>query len=124
MILRDLALLQRRADVKGSVLMKNFRIVFYKSDLGELVKLKEFFKEAEAVNDLVSDPPDEFIDMLGTFFPVHGWAEIEKRNSTIYVIFAEREEKLETVDADEFTEWLKEVSPSDFSLKPFERENL
>lgn len=105
-------------------MMKNFKIVFYKSDLGELVKLKEFFKEAEAVNDLVQDPPDEFIDMLGSFFPVHGWAELEKRNSTIYVIFAEREEKLETINEDDFKDWLNGASPSDFSLKSFEQDSF
>jgi len=97
--------------------LRNFKIIFYKSELGELVKVKEFFREAEAIQDLVSDPPDEFFDMLGSFFPVHGWAEIEKEASTVFVIFAPRNKKLDVlgdVDENEFQVWLENVQPSDF----------
>ena len=94
--------------------MKTFKIVFYSSEHGELSKMKEFFREADRIQDLVSEPPEEFFNMLTTFFPVHGWAELEDGSSTIYVIFAPRPARLEEVEEGEFLDWLENVQPSDF----------
>ena len=95
--------------------MRNFKIVFYKSELGELIKIKEFYREAAAIHDLVANPPEEFFEMLDSFSPVHGWAELDKTSSTIYVIFAPRGKRLQEIENTEFLEWLESVSPADFN---------
>lgn len=94
--------------------MKSFRIVFYKSEEGELIKIKEFVKEAVKLQDLIQDPPDEFFEMLKNYAPVHGWAEMEPVASTVFVIFTERSRKLPEENDEDFKNWLAEVRPSDF----------
>ncbi len=93
--------------------MRSFKIVFYKSESGELVKMKEFFREVDGLQELIADPPDEFFEMLGSFFPVHGWAEMDRERSTVFVVFAPRESDLDEIDNDEFKDWLNSVSPGD-----------
>ena len=107
---------RRQKSNNGFHVLKNFKIVFYKSELGELVKVKEFFRRAETLQELVADPPDEFFDMLGSFFPLHGWAEIGKENATVFVIFAPRADggRLPDIEETEFQDWLGNVRPSDF----------
>jgi len=94
--------------------LQTFKIVFYKSHQGNLLKVKEFYRQAEELQELIADPPDEFFEMLNTFMPVHGWAEIEGENNTVYVIFAPRDTRLEDVEESEFQDWLDHVRPGDF----------
>ncbi len=95
---------------------QTFRVVFYRSENGELIKVREFARTAASVNDLVSDPPQEFLDMLGDFIPIHGWAEINTENTVVYVIFATRfDSNLEDIGKDDFHIWLDEAKPSDLN---------
>ena len=103
---------------------KNFKIVFYRSDEGHLAHMKTLHRKAEKLVDLVLDPPEEFFEMLEENMPIHGWAELEEKDATVFVIFAPRSHPpLETetftstfIDAEEiqFKEWLNGVKPSDF----------
>ncbi len=95
--------------------MRTFKIIFYKSEKGELVKAQEVFRLANSINELVEAPPQEFFDMLDDYFPLHGWAEIEERRATIFVIFTKRKANLQDIDRKDFKEWLESVNPSDLS---------
>ena len=97
--------------------MKSFKIVFYKSEGGEIVHVKTFFRLAEQLADLIKDPPEEFFDMLDDYSPMHGWAEVEPTRCTVFVIFVPKNAAHVTTDdeASQFREWLGNVKPSDFS---------
>lgn len=96
-------------------MMKSFKITFYVSENGELVKAKEFFRFAENLKSLVANPPEEFFEMLESCFPMHGWAEIEQETANVFVIFTPRNINLQEVNKDEFRHWLENLKPSDFS---------
>jgi hypothetical protein len=103
--------------LRGLVAVKSFKIVFYKSQNGELVKVREFFRLAENITQLVADPPGEFFQMLEFFLPIHGWAEIEEKSASVFVIFTPRDTKLQEMENDEFKKWLENIKPDDFSKR-------
>jgi hypothetical protein len=94
--------------------MRSFKILFYESRMGELVKVKEFFRLAEQISDLVQNPPPEFFEMLESSMPMHGWAEIDEERATVFVIFVPRGGELKEVDRKDFVDWLQKVKPGDF----------
>jgi len=98
---------------------KSFKIVFYKSEMGELVKVMTLYRMAEQLSDLINDPPKEFFEMLGEYAPVHGWAEIEDTRAAVFVIFARHgmERTGTAEEAKHFRDWLESVKPSDFSSR-------
>ncbi|MEW6200368.1 MAG: hypothetical protein AB1546_00205 [bacterium] len=100
--------------------MRVFKIVFYRSEKGELTKFKEFYREAEALSDLLENPPFEFYDAMKKLFPLHGWAEVDDEQSTVFVIFTGRKGRTGRARRDaekvEFRNWLKKAKPSDFGF--------
>ena len=94
--------------------MRSFKILFYVSRGGELVKVKEFFRLAEKLSDLVKNPPQEFFEMIESSLPMHGWAEIDEERATVFVIFVPRGGELTEVDRKDFVNWLQKVKPGDF----------
>jgi hypothetical protein len=94
--------------------MKSFKISFFKSEGGELTKLSQFFRIANRIEDLVSNPPQEFLDMLVEYMPVQGWAEIEESRANIYVIFAPRGSHIGDFEQKQFSNWLETIKPADF----------
>ncbi len=95
--------------------MKSFKISFYKSESGELVKIKELFRLADSIDELVAAPPQEFFDMLSDYFPLQGWAEMEENRANVYVIFAPRAaEGVSDIEVNDFREWLDNIKPADF----------
>jgi len=94
--------------------VKSFKIVFYRSENGELVKVREFYRFAEGLFELVENPPQEFIDMLEFFVPMHGWAEMEERRANVFVIFTPRDTRLQEFEKSEFRKWLENIKPADF----------
>ena len=103
--------------------MRVFKIVFYRSENGELTKFKEFYREAEALSDLLENPPDEFYEAMKKLFPLHGWAEVDEERSTVFVIFTVKAKQPKRPRRDkekvEFRNWLKQVKPSDFKKGRF-----
>ena len=97
--------------------MKSFKISFYKSEGGELSFIKHFFRLADKIEDLVANPPQEFLDMLGDFMPLQGWAEVEESKANIYVIFSPRGSQIKDVEQNEFRQWLDKIKPADFKEK-------
>lgn len=99
--------------------MKSFKIVFYKSERGQLVHAGTCYRRAVDVADLMDNPPGEFSDLLMTHTPIHGWAEVEESGGTVFVIFAFRTVPLGTPEneVEQFSDWLNDVKPSDFSAK-------
>lgn len=95
--------------------MPSFKILFYRSEGGELVKVREFYRVANALSDLVQTPPKEFFDMLEDSLPMHGWAEVDEGRVTVFLIFVPRPGDLGEVDHDEFVDWLRNIKPSDLS---------
>ena len=95
--------------------MKDFRIVFYHSNEGELKKLNDFHREAESFSDLVNDPPDEFFEAVKTLFPLHGWVEDDGGSPVVFVIFRSKNKIIKN-DAEDrsFRNWLRGVKPADF----------
>jgi hypothetical protein len=94
--------------------MKSFKISFYESTNGELIKLKELFRLCEAVADLVRNPPPEFFQMLETHFPINGWAEVGEDTGNVYVVFAPRDSVFQDSEKEAFRDWLDTITPSDF----------
>ncbi|MFA6449829.1 MAG: hypothetical protein WCX65_10190 [bacterium] len=94
--------------------MKSFKISFYKSDGGELTKLLQFFRLAEKIEDLVANPPQEFLDMLDEYLPLQGWAEMEENRANIYVVFTPRGNNIRDFEHNEFRRWLDTIKPADF----------
>ncbi len=94
--------------------MKTFKISFYKSEMGELVKVREFFRLANTVDELVANPPEEFMDMLAEFLPLQGWVEMERDKASVFVIFTSRENRPKDHEVEEFGKWLENIKPADF----------
>ena len=94
--------------------MRSFKIAFYKSEQGELTKIREFFRLANTVDELVSNPPEEFMDMLTEFVPLQGWVEMEPDKASVFVIFTPREGKIMDAEREEFSRWLENIKPADF----------
>jgi len=96
--------------------MKSFKIVFYKSEKGELVHMRTLYRLAEQISDLLDDPPSEFFDIIKEYMPIHGWVEMEETRATVFVIFAPRSVVLGPIseEKEKFREWLNGVKPSDF----------
>ncbi|HOX28059.1 MAG TPA: hypothetical protein PLQ76_02765 [bacterium] len=95
--------------------MKSFKINFYKSENGSLTKVKELFRLADAVQELISNPPEEFFEMLVDHFPLHGWVEMEEEKANVFVIFVPRGSALHDFEREQFRKWLENASPADFS---------
>lgn len=95
--------------------MKSFKISFYKSEGGELIKIRELFRLADSIDELVASPPQEFMEMLNDYFPLQGWAEMEENRANVYVIFAPRAaEGDKDVEVNDFRKWLDNIKPADF----------
>jgi hypothetical protein len=97
--------------------LKSFKIMFYKTEKGELTLVRTFFRLADSLTDLMKDPPGEFFEMLREYMPVHGWAEVEDVRATVFVIFAPRAVMSASQDeeAASFRDWLNNAKPSDFA---------